>query len=65
MANDAVYGDHSVVINGYSIHKKYTTVLGIEVCTKTINMLAITNGWDNIEIYYDLESTSGKIFVFN
>ena len=63
--NDSTYGNHAVVITGYTVHKQYTTVLGIKVCTNTINILRISNGWNSTPVYYDLESTSGKIFVFN
>lgn len=63
--DDSVYGDHGVVITGYSVHKQYKTILGVKVCTNTINMLELANGWNGSAVYYDLESTSGKIFVFN
>ena len=62
---DAIYGNHAVVVTGYSVHKQYGTILGIKYCTNTINMLQISNGWNNGSVYYDLEATSGRIFVFN
>ena len=65
LVDDATYGDHAVVITGYYTYKQYKTVLGIKVCTNTINLLRLADGWNDISVYYDLESTSGKIFVFN
>lgn len=65
MTDDSIYDDHAVTITGYYIYKQYTSILGINVCTNTINILRIANGWRNSMVYYDLESTSGCIFVFS
>ncbi len=58
LSGDPLYKDHSVVVTGYSIHKKYTTVLGIKTCTKTVNIIRILNGWSKDYIFYDASASS-------
>ena len=62
-ADDPVYGDHSVVLTGYLIYKKYTTVLGIKTCTKTVNIIRILDGWigDTNYIFYDASAASSSM----
>ena len=65
MSNDSIYGNHGVTIIGYRIYKQYSTILGVEVCTNTINMLQMYNGWSDTVTYYDFESSNGHAYVFN
>ena len=62
--NDSVYGDHAVVITGYSVYKTYSKVLGVQVCTNTITMICIADGWNNMLVYYDWESANGSFITF-
>lgn len=56
--DDPVYGDHDVVVTGYAVFKKYTTVLGVEVCTQTVNIIRLLNGWSKDIVFYDASASN-------
>lgn len=69
-----VYGSHDVVVSGATIYKKFSNILGIEVCVGTINMLELLDGrlyeispgvYDYKIVYYEFESSSGYATKFN
>ena len=64
---DPVYGNHDVVVTGYAIYKKYTTILGIKTCTKTVNIIRIMNGWSKGISFYDVSASNslGHVFRFD
>lgn len=65
--DDPVYKGHAVVVTGYSIYKKYTTILGIKTCTKTVNTIRIMNGQTKDAIFYDVSASNslGHIVRFD
>ncbi len=63
-SND-IYGSHTTVVTSACVYKKYSVILGVEVCMGTINMLSLWDGHSDQIVYYEFESSGGNGIIFN
>lgn len=63
--NNDIYGSHTTVVTSACVYKKYSVILGVEVCMGTINMLSLWDGHNDQIVYYEFESSSGNGIIFN
>lgn len=53
--NSATYGDHAVVVNGYRIYVKESTVLGVTV-KDYVYLMKLNDNWSTTGRYFDLSA---------
>lgn len=58
VSNSSTYGGHSMVVTGYRIYKKTTTILGINF-TDYVYLLRVNDNWSAEARYFDLTAFSG------